>query len=363
MKIAIVTDFLTQLGGAEKVLKVIHEIWPSAPVYTLIYDKEATHHQFYNYQIKTSFLQNFPFAKKYYRWFLPLMPKAIEKFDFSNYDLVFSISSAFSKGVIVPSKTKSVCYLLTPTRYLWIEPEEYLKNLRGLENLAKFFLPKIFDNLRKWDLKAIKRPDKIIAISKFIKERMEKYYHRLPEAIIYPPVEIDNFFISENLDNYFLVISRPRYYKRIDLVIKAFSKLKIHLKIIGMSKKEGKNLCPEIKPNIEFLGYVSESEKAKYLSRCLALIHPQEEDFGITAVEAMASGRPVIAYKAGGALETVIDGLTGKFFDEQTWEALADTVIRFKPEEFDPEKIRLHAQKFSKERFKEEIIKFIEQIF
>lgn len=362
MRIALVTDFLTQLGGAEKVLEAVHEIWPEAPVYTLIYDEKTTRGQFLSYQIKTSFLQNFPLAKKYYRWFLPLMPIFIEKIDFTGYDFVFSICSAFAKGVIIRGKTKSICYLLTPTRYLWVEPKEYLKNLRGLENLAKFFLPKVLDYLRQWDLKAIKRPDKVIAISKFIKERIEKYYQRLPDAIIYPPVEVEKFFISRDLGNYFLIISRPRYYKRVDLVIQAFNRLKIPLKIIGISKKEGRKLFPKINKNIEFLGYLSEKEKANYLSHCLALIHPQEEDFGITAVEAMASGRPVIAYKAGGALETVIDNLTGKFFEEQTWEALADTVIRFKPEEFDPEKIRQHSKKFSKERFKEEIKNFIEKL-
>ncbi|MFN3301587.1 MAG: glycosyltransferase [Patescibacteria group bacterium] len=362
MKIALVTDFLTQLGGAEKVLEVLHEIWPEAPVYTLVYDERATRYQFSSYKIKTSFLQKIPLIKKYYRWFLSLMPYAIEKMDFYDYDLVFSICSAFSKGVIVQPKTKSICYLLTPTRYLWVEPEEYLKNLRGLENLAKFFLPKILNRLRQWDLQAIKRPHYIIAISQFIKKRIEKYYQRSPKEVIYPPVEVDRFFISKELGNYFLVISRPRYYKRIDLVIQAFTRLKIPLKIIGMTKKEGKNFCREIKPNIEFLGYVSDSEKAEYLSHCLALIHPQEEDFGITAVEAMAAGRPVIAYGAGGALETVIDGLTGKFFEEQTWESLADTVIRFKPKEFDPKKIRQHAKKFSKENFITKIKDFIRNL-
>lgn len=362
MRIALVTDFLTQLGGAEKVLTVLHEIWPEAPVYTLIYDEEATRHQFSSYQIKTSFLQKLPLAKKFYRWFLPLMPWAIEKLDFHDADLVFSICSAFSKGVIVPPDIKSICYLLTPTRYLWVEPEEYLRNLRGLENLARFFLPKVLDYLRQWDLEAIKRPDKIIAISQFIKKRIEKYYQRTPEAVIYSPVEVNNFFISKEIGDYFLIISRPRYYKRVDLVIQAFTKLKIPLKIIGMTKEEGKRLCHELKPNIEFLGYISDEKKAKYLSHCRAFIHPQEEDFGITAVESMASGRPVIAYRAGGALETVIDGVTGKFFDEQTWEALADTVIRFKPEEFNPEKIRQHAQKFSKENFKKEITELVNKI-
>lgn len=362
MKIAIVTDFLTQLGGAEKVLEVLHEIWPEAPIYTLVYNEKATRGQFSSYEIKTSFLQKIPLAKRYYRWFLPLMPKAIEKLDFYNYDLVFSVCSAFTKGVIVPAKTKSICYLLTPTRYLWVEPEEYLRNLRGLENLAKFFLPKVLDYLRQWDLQAIKRPNKIIAISQFIKKRIEKYYQCTPDSVIYPPVEVNKFFISQEIGNYFLIISRPRYYKRVDLVIQAFTKLKIPLKIIGMTKEEGRGLCRELKPNIEFLGYVSEKEKAEYLSRARAFIHPQEEDFGITAVEAMASGRPVIAYRAGGALETVIEGKTGVFFDEQNWESLADAVLRFDETKFDSQVIRHQAQKFSTQNFKKEIENFVQMV-
>jgi len=361
MKIALVIDFLTQLGGAEKVLEVLHEIYPEAPVYTLVYDEETTRGKFSSYQIKTSFLQKLPGAKKFYRWFLPLMLKAIEKLDFCDYDLVFSICSAFSKGIIVPPKTKSICYCLTPTRYLWVEPEEYLRNLRGLENLTRIFLPKILDWLRRWDLTASKRPNYLIAISQFIKKRIEKYYQRTPDTIIYSPVEVNKFFISKEIDNYFLVISRPRYYKRVDLVIQAFNKLKIPLKIIGITKGEGKRLCRQVKPTIEFLGYVSDSEKAKYLSHCRAFIHPQEEDFGITAVEAMASGRPVIAYRAGGALETVVEGRTGVFFDDQNWESLADAVLRFDETKFNPAEIRQHSQKFSKERFKEEIKNFVKK--
>jgi len=358
MKIAIVTDFLTQLGGAEKVLEVVHEIWPEAPVYTLIYDQSLTRGIFSSYQIHTSFLQKIPLAKKYYRWFLPLMPKAIEKLDLNDYEIIFEICSSFSKGIIA-KKPKKICYLLTPTRYLWVEPEEYLRNLRGLENLAKIFLPKVLNQLRVWDLKAIKRPDYLIVISNFIKERTKKYYQREADAVIYSPVDIEKFYISKKIENYFLVISRPRYYKRIDLVVEAFNKIKIPLKIIGMSKKEGKKLCKKIEKNIEFLGYVSEEKKARYLSSCQALIHPQEEDLGLTAIEAMASGRPVIAYASGGALETVIDGETGVFFDEQNWESLADAVIRFRSEKFNPEKIREHSKKFSKEEFKKKIKDFV----
>jgi len=355
MKVALVTDFLTQLGGAEKVVEVLHELWPEAPVYTLVYDEVSTRGDFSEYQIKTSFLQKIPTIKKNYRWSLPLMPYAIEKLDFSEYDIVFSVASAFAKGVVTNKKTKSICYLLTPTRYLWSDKEEYTRNLRGLENLARPVLNLTLNKLRHWDLRAAKRPDVLVAISQFIKKRIEKYYQRTPEAVIYSPVEVDNFFISQKIKDYFVVVSRPRYYKRIDLIVNAFNHLKIPIKIIGMSKQEGRAMFSKINSNIEFLGYVSEKEKANYLSHARAFIHPQEEDFGITAVEAMASGRPVIAYRAGGALETVVEGKTGVFFDDQNWESLADAVLRFDESQFNPEKIRQHAQKFSKENFKKEI--------
>lgn len=363
MKVALVTDFLTQLGGAEKVIEVLHELWPEAPVFTLIYDEKTTKSQFKDYKIHTSYLQKVPLAKKYYRWFLPLMPGAIEKFDFSEYDIVFSVASAFAKGIVTKGKTKSICYLLTPTRYLWSDREEYTRNLRGVENIARPVLNLVLNKLRHWDLRAAKRPDVLIAISQFIKKRIEKYYQRIPETVIYSPAEVDKFFISKEIDDYFAVVSRPRYYKRIDLIIDAFNNLRIPIKIIGMSKQEGKALFPKIKNNIEFLGYVSDKDKAKYLSHAKAFIHPQEEDFGITAVESMASGRPVIAYRSGGALETVVEGETGVFFDDQNWQSLADAVLRFDEKQFNPEKIRQHAQKFSTEIFKKEITELVEKVY
>jgi glycosyltransferase involved in cell wall biosynthesis len=361
MKVALVTDFLTQLGGAEKVVEVLHELWPEAPIYTLVYDEKTTRGEFSNYQIRPSSLQKIPLIKKIYRWSLPFMPRAVERLNFDDYDIVFSVASAFAKGVVTKQNTKSICYLLTPTRYLWSDKDEYMRNLRGLENLARPGLNLLFNKLRQWDLRAAKRPNLLIAISQFIKKRIEKYYQRTPEAVIYSPVEVDNFFVSSEIDKNFVVVSRPRYYKRIDLIIDAFNHLKLPIKIIGMSKQEGRTLFPKIGSNIEFLGYVSEKEKAQYLSHARAFIHPQEEDFGITAVESMASGRPVIAYRAGGALETVKEGKTGVFFDDQNWQSLADAVLRFNEKDFNPEKIRQHSLKFSKENFKKEITELVQK--
>jgi len=358
MKVALIHDFLNQYGGAEKVLEALHEIWPEAPVYTLIYDKKLLKGQFENWEIRTSPIQNLPFGVKKYRWYLALMPVAIERFNLSQYDLVISDCSAYSKGVIIQPHTKHICYCHTPTRYLWSDSFEYIESLRRGEKLTRKILLPLLTYLRLWDQAAAQRPDFFITNSQFVNRRIKKYYRR-EATVIYPPVETEKFYLSHEIGNYFLLISRFRPYKRVDLVIQAFNQLKIPLKIIGSG--EGKALYKIAKSNIEFLGQVNEQEKAKYLANCQALIHPQEEDFGITAVEAMAAGRPVIAYQAGGVLESVIDGVTGKFFSEQTWESLAEAVIKFNPNQFEPEKIRAQALKFDKERFKNEIKEFARQ--
>lgn len=351
-------DFLSQYGGAEKVLEVLHEIWPEAPIYTLVYDKKALNRRYDNWQIRCSLVQNLPLGVKKYRWYMALMPTAIERFNLSEFDLVVSNTSAYAKGIITKQKTKHVCYCHTPTRYLWSDAHEYIENLKGLEKVIVKLLMSLLSRLRIWDYVVAQRPDGFIANSHNIETRIKKYYHR-DSVVVYPPVETEKFYISPDIGNYFLVVSRFRPYKRIDLAIEAFNKTKIPLKVIGTS--EGSDLLKRANPNIEFLGAVSDKEKAKYLSRCLALIHPQEEDFGITPVEAMASGRPVIAYRAGGVLETVIEGKTGEFFEEQTWQSLADAVIKFNPEKYNPQEIKQHAEGFSKENFKKEFIKIINQ--
>ena len=358
MRIALVHDFLTQYGGAEKVLEALHEIWPEAPVFVLFYDKKKMGHKFADWDIKVSPIQNLPFGAKKYRWYLPLMPAATERFNLNNFDLVISDTSAYVKGVLTSPKTLHISYIHTPTRYLWSDTYQYIEHLSGIERYFKKFLPPLLTSLRVWDYQASQRPDKILANSNFIAKRIKYYYHR-DSTVIYPPIEVDKFYVSKNIENYYLLISRFRPYKKIDLAIQAFNKLKIPLKIIGSG--DGKSLRKIAKSNIEFLGSVSDKEKAKYLSHAKALIHPQEEDFGITPLESMASGRPVIAYRAGGALETIVDGVTGKFFDKQTWEDLAEQVIKFDSKKFNPQEIRNYSLKFSKKRFKEEIKNLAEE--
>lgn len=358
MKIALVHDHLNQLGGAERVLRVFCEIYPKAPIYTLIYDEKKTKSVFKDRIINQSFISKFPLSKKKFRWYLPLMHAATEGYDLSNYDIVLSDSSGMAKGVITGQETLHICYCHTPTRYLWSDHNLIIDNLERIKSVGR--LSQIFRGyLRVWDRLAADRVDKFIANSKFVASRIKKYYRRESE-VIYPSVEINSFYISDKIEDYFLLISRLRPYKRVDIVISAFNKLGLSLKIIGIGEEE-RQLRKEAKDNIEFLGQVDDKQKNYYLSRCKALIHPQEEDFGITPIEAMASGRPVIAFGGGGAIETIIDKKTGILFDEQSWEALADTIIRFKQQNFDPVFIRNHAKQFDIFLFKQKIKEFVDK--
>ncbi|MBI3290665.1 glycosyltransferase [Candidatus Falkowbacteria bacterium] len=352
MRIALVHDHLIQEGGAENVLEVFQEIWPQAPTYTLLYDRKKLGEFFKDKDIRTSFLQNWPGALKHYQWFLPFMPSATESYDLMQYDLVISSSSAMAKGIITRTNTLHFCYCHTPTRYLWSDTHRYLEELK-YSRLIKKFIPHILTKLRAWDQIAAQRPDYFIANSKDVAGRIRKYYRR-DSIVIHPPVETDRFKIADKIDKYFLTGGRLVAYKKFDLAIKAFNRLGIPLRIFGAGPEE-KNLKALAKGNIEFLGKISREDLAKNYSQAIAFINPQIEDFGITAVESMASGRPVIAFSAGGACETIAENKTGKFFDEQSWEALADAVVRFKPENFDPKTIKAYAEQFGVDRFKNQI--------
>ena len=356
MKTALVHDFLTQDGGAERVLKVLQELFPEAPTYTVIYQPDKVAEHFKNKDIRPSFLQKIPIIKNKYQWLLPLMPLAIEQHDLRQYDLVISSASAFAKGVITPPHTLHICYCHTPTRYLWSDTHSYLEEL-GANRLVKRVLPPILSRIRIWDRLTADRVDDFIANSHAVKRRIKKYYQRESE-VIYPPVQTTKFNLTDKIENYFLAGGRLVPYKKIDLIIRAFNRLGIPLKIFGFGPAE-EYLKSIAKPNIEFLGKVNDADLNDLYGRALAFIHPQEEDFGIMAVEAMAAGRPVIAYRAGGALESVIDGVTGKFFNEQTWESLGDAVIRFYQENYQPAVIRQHAEKFDTVHFKQKINDYV----
>ncbi|NUM25301.1 MAG: glycosyltransferase [Candidatus Buchananbacteria bacterium] len=352
MKLALVHDHLIQEGGAERVLQVLQDLYPDAPTYTLLYDQEKLGSLFKGKDIRTSFLQNWPGALKHYQWFLPVMPTATESYNLADYDVVLSSSSAMAKGVVTRSNTLHFCYCHTPTRYLWSDTHRYIDELK-YNRVVKKIIPLMLTQLRLWDQQAAQRVDYFIANSKNVAARIEKYYRR-SSVVIHPPVDTKQFQISEAVGKYFLTGGRLVTYKKFDLTIQAFNRLGIPLKIFGIGPEESK-LRAMAKSNIEFVGKVDSKQLAKLYSEAIAFIHPQIEDFGITIVESMASGRPVIAYSAGGACETVVEKKTGKFFDEQTWEALADTIVRFKPEEYDPKVIRAYAEQFGTERFKKEI--------
>jgi len=357
MKVALTHDHLFQIGGAEKVLLELHNIFPESPVYTLIHNPEKSG-LFNDLDIKTSFLQKLPFARNHFKWYLGLMPIAWEQLDFSDYDIVISSSSAFSKGILTPPNTLNISYCHSPTRYLWSDAHKYVEELKQPKVIKKL-LPIMLNRLRTWDYTAAQRVDKFIANSEFVAKRIKKYYQR-ESTVIYPPVETDKFKISEELGNYYVLVSRLRPYKKVDLAIKAFNKLHIPLKIIG-GGEEITSLKKIAKDNIEFLGEASDQKRNEVISKALAFIHPQEEDFGIAAVEAMASGRPVIAYKSGGALETVQEGLSGKLFAEQSWEALAEAVLEFQKDlnNYDARAIKNHAENFSVNQFEKKMKDFV----
>ncbi len=356
MNIALVHDYLAQDGGAEKVLWSLHQIWPKAPIFVLFHDEKKLD-QFKKEQIKESFLKNFPFINSHYQWYLSFMPIATEKHDLKNFDVVISSTSLFAKGIITPPSTLHISYCHTPPRFLWSDTHKYLDDFR-YNFFIKFLSPNFIHRLRLWDKMSADRVDDFIANSFTVAKRIQKYYRR--EAIIInPPVEIEKFQISPTLGDYYLCGGRLVPYKKIDLVIKVFNRLGFPLKIFG-DGPELKHLKKIAKPNIQFLGRISEEKKVELMSKALAFINPQLEDFGITAIESMAAGRPVIAYGVGGAQETVVDGETGVLFKKQTWESLFDTVLNFHPENWDSEKIRAHAEKFSEEIFKEKMKKFVE---
>ncbi|MFH1900214.1 MAG: glycosyltransferase [Patescibacteria group bacterium] len=358
MKIALVHDYLTQLGGAEKVLQNFQWVFKDSPVFVLIYDRKKIGQVFDRRVINTSWLQKMPLSKKRYQWYLMAMPMAAESHKLGDVDVILSSASSFAKGVRGSNKSLHICYCHTATRYLWHDAESYVREL-GYNKLIKKIIPLFLKHLRHWDLMAVQGVNKFITNSKVVQARIKKYYKR-DSKVIYPPVETDKFYISRELGNYYLIGGRLVAYKRYDLAIQVFNKLGIRLKIFG-DGLEMKRLKKMAGKNIEFLGEVSDEKKAKLYSRCIAFIHPQVEDFGITAVEAMASGRPVIAYFDGGARETIVPHQTGEFFIEQNWECLADAIIHFDVNKYNSYSIKEHAEKFNQDRFRKEIRDYIER--
>jgi glycosyltransferase involved in cell wall biosynthesis len=357
MNIALVHDWLTNYAGGERVVFEISKLFPKAPIFTSVYDPEKAP-AFKDKDVRASFLQKYPLLKSKRELLVPLAPFALEQIDLSKFDLVISSSSMASKGVITKPETVHICYCHTPSRYLW-EPEVDNRASKGLfSSLRK----NVAHKLRIWDRLAADRVDYFLANSKYVAKRIKKYYGR-DSIVVYPPVDVDRFEITEkkNVKDYFLYVSRLVSYKRCDLVIDAFNDLGLPLKIIGRGP-EKKSLQRKAKNNIEFLGFLSNDEVKKYYQEAKAFVFAAEEDFGIVPVEAMASGRPVIAYGEGGVRETVVEGETGTFFSEQTAQCLIDCVKNFDESKYSSEKIKKHAKKFSPERFGNELKEVIDKI-
>lgn len=360
MRIALVHDFLFKLGGAERVLKELADLFPEAPIYTLIYDEESCGQVFPPNRVRPSRLNRFPrFVKKHPQWLLSRYPEAIENFDFSDFDLVISSSGAFSHGAITGPGTKHFCYCHSPMRYAWDYTHEYLEE-KKLSWFTKMMAMRALHKLRIWDRVAADRPDLYIANSEHVKKRLKKYY-QVDADVIYPPVDVSRFSFNQPSEDYFIIISALTPFKKIDLAIEAFNRIKKPLMIIG-DGHERKHLQALAGPTVKFLGRLDDDGVKHYLERAAALVFSHEEDFGITPVEAMACGKPVIAYGKGGILETVINGKTGVLFQERTVEGLAQAVqefLKIQPS-FNSAFSRKRAEEFDRRIFREKIVKMVE---
>jgi len=361
MKKALIHDWFSVYAGAEKCVESFTNIWDDFDIYSLIdflgdKDREIILKGKY---ANTSFIQNLPKAQTKYRNYLPLFPLAIEQFDLSEYDVILSSSHAVAKGVLTHSNQLHISYVHTPIRYAWDLYHQYLKESgldKGLKGkLAKYFLHKI----RIWDVSTINRVDYYIANSHYIARRIKKVYGK-ESSVIYPPVDVEKFELYEEKEDYYFTMSRMVPYKKIDLIVEAFSKTNKKLIVAGTGPDMEK-IKSFAKDNVEFVGFISDEEAINYMQKAKAFVFAAEEDFGIVPVEAGACGTPVICLGKGGTKETVIDGVTGVHFEEQKVDSLLEAVKRFEKLEFHPQEIREHSLKFSKERFEKEIEAFVDE--
>lgn len=374
LKVAIVYDRVNKFGGAERLLLALHKIFPNAPLYTSVYDSQKVHWANEFPKVYTSFLQNVPFVKNHHQLFGWLMPMAFEQFKFDEYDLVISVTSEAAKGIITSPKTKHLCIMLTPTRYLWSGYDFYLNNPPQVFKFIPFL--KILSwpfiaYLKWWDIVASNRPDKIISISNEVKDRVKKYYNK-DSVVVFPPVTLNNLISStsssvndsKNKGKYFFIHGRFEPYKRLDLVIEAFKINKLPLVVSGNGSEFEKyfnkfNWFNSSNKNIKFVKNPTDSELVDLYKNAIAFLMPQEEDFGITSLEAQSFGVPVIAYKKGGSIDTIIDGKTGVFFNQQTAKDLNSAIASFDRSKFNVGYLKTSIKRFSFENFKKEILKNI----
>ncbi|MDD3302719.1 MAG: glycosyltransferase [Candidatus Gracilibacteria bacterium] len=362
MRVAIVCDWIKDFGGAELVLSHLLEMFPEADIFTSVFYQEKNE-IFKGRNIKKSFIQKIPFLNKSHKLALILRPLAFEMFDLSSYDLVISSSTAEAKGVITKPETLHICYCHTPTRYFWSHYHEYINMMEfGILNpIGKFLMPRIVQKLRIWDFIASKRPDFFIANSENTAGRIRKYYKR-DASVIYPGIDLSKFRFSEEKQDYYLYVGRCIPYKKFDLLVDAFNENgKKLILVTNTNNKLYRELKSKSKDNIIWMLNVPRHELYELYSKAKAFLFPPEEDFGLVPIEAQASGTPVIAYRKGGALETVLDGVTGVFFDEQTIDSLNKSIKEFEKMIFDCKKIRAHSANFGVDKFKENLFEFIKK--
>ncbi|GGH14585.1 glycosyltransferase [Pedobacter zeae] len=361
MKVAIIQEWLTTMGGSEKVVQAIADIYPQADIFTLVADNKLVMELgFEHKKITTSIIQKLPFGLKKYKTYLPLFPFAIEQFDLSEYDLIISSNHAVSKGVLTTNEQLHITYCHSPIRYAWDLHHQYLKEeglgfgIKGL--LARYFLHRI----RIWDFISSVRPDYYVSNSNFIANRINKVYQK-NATTIYPPIEIDDFVLETSKDDYYITSSRMVPYKKIDLIVEAFTKMPDRKLVVVGDGPDYKKIKSKAGSNITFVGYLSFKELIKKLQKARAFVFAAIEDFGMLPVEAQACGTPVIALGKGGSLETVKHGITGILYPEQTIESLIAGVKEFETYSFDPLTVRTHAETFGIKEFKKKFSTFVEE--
>lgn len=360
MRVALVQDWLTELGGAEKVFAELLRVYPDADVFTLVASDNVIKELGINKNVTESFICHLPFAHKWYRKYMQFFTMAIEGFDLSKYDLVISSSSSVAKGILTRADQVHICYCHSPARYVWDLCPQYLKEagLTSRFNPLALYARSVMHDFRIWDVASANRVDYFIANSNYISKRINKVYRR-ESTVIYPPVNIDNYALSMNHGDYYYTASRMVPYKKIDLIVSAFAQMPDKQLFVAGTGPDLKKIQKLVTPNVHLLGYVSDEEMMRYMSGAKAFVFAAEEDFGIVPVEAQATGTPVICFGKGGTLETVVDGQTGVYFNEQTEASLIDAVSRFEQMSFDPLVVRRNAEKFSQEKFRENISNFV----
>ena len=357
-RIALVHDYFVQMGGAERVAEAMHDCFPSAPVYTTVALPQSLPQRLRQADIRTSPLQRLPAIDRGFRHYFMLYPFAVEHFDLSNYDLIFSSSSGYAKGVRRRRNAIHVCYCHTPMRWVWRYDDYVAREKFG--RFARTMLPMMLWPLKKWDLRASQQPNYYIAKSRLVAERIKKIYKR--EAhVIPPPIEVNRFHMSNEIEDYYLVLSRLMPYKRIDLAIEACKRMNRKLVVIGDGPDRAR-LEKMADDRVEFLGRQPDKIVNYYAARCRALLFPGEEDFGMAPLEVNAAGRPVIAFRGGGAVETVEEEVTGVFFDQADCISLAEAIEKFETMRFDQYTMRRHAEKFDRTVFAFRVLQFLSSV-